>query len=67
LKEHIEDFFKFLSVELLQKEVNTTSGVETDTILVPDYEIHIEPNGAPRLNINNSMILLRGDPFIPTV
>lgn len=33
----------------------------------PDYEIHIEPNGAPRLNINNSMIVLRGDPFIPTV
>ena len=67
LKTHLEDFFGFLNIELIQKEVNTTSGVETETVLKPYYEIHIEPNGSPRLQINNTEILVRGDPFIPAV
>lgn len=49
LKKHLEDFFEYLLIELVVKEVNTTSGVETETIIQPYYEIHIEPNGSPRL------------------
>ena len=67
LKSHLEDFFEYLKVEVVQKEVNTTSGVETETVLYPFYEIHIEPNGSPRLQINNSELLIRGDPFLPAV
>ena len=63
----MEDFFSYLLIELVVKEVNTTSGVETETISQPNYEIHIEPNGSPRLQINNKDILVRGDPFIPAV
>jgi hypothetical protein len=67
LKSHLEDFFGYLNIELIQKEVNTTSGLETETVIKPYYEVHIEPNGSPRLQINNTEILIRGDPFIPAV
>ena len=67
LKKHLEDFFEYLKVELIVKEVNTTSGVETETVIEPYYEIYIEPNGSPRLEINNTEILVRADPFIPGV
>jgi hypothetical protein len=37
----------------VKKEVNTTSGVETETVSAPPYDIHIEPNGQARLRIDN--------------
>ena len=65
LESHLSDFFQFLSIEVETIEVNNTSGEEIKTVSKPEYEIHIESNGSPRLKIDNKQILVRGDPFQP--
>jgi hypothetical protein len=65
LENHLQDFFNFLSIEVETIEVNNTSGEEIKTVTRPDYEIHIESNGSPRLKVDNNKILVRGDPFQP--
>jgi hypothetical protein len=67
LEQHLVDFFKFLSIEVETIEVNNTSGEEMKTIKKPDYKIHNEPNGSPRLKVDSNQILVRGDPFKPHV
>jgi len=53
LESHLSDFFQFLSIEVETIEVNNTSGEEIKTVSKPEYEIHIESNGSPRLKIDN--------------
>lgn len=57
------DFFEFLNIEVETIEVNNTSGEQIKTLTKPEYEIHVESNGSPRLKVDNKQILVRGDPF----
>jgi hypothetical protein len=63
LEGHLIDFFEYLNIEVETVEVNNTSGEEIKTVSKPEYEIHLESNGSPRLKVDNNQILVRGDPF----
>ena len=54
LENHLNDFFQFLNIEVETIEVNNTSGEEIKTVSKPEYEIHIESNGSPRLKVDNN-------------